>query len=65
VAGGYVWSVSGGELVGLDPRTGSRIITVAAIPTEHFAAPSAGEGLVVLGGASVVEAFTGPAGFLP
>jgi outer membrane protein assembly factor BamB len=65
VAGGYVWSVSGGELVGLDPRTGSRIVTVAAIPTEHFAAPSAGEGLVVLGGTSAVEAFTGPAGFLP
>jgi hypothetical protein len=38
---------------------------VAAIPTEHFAAPSAGEGLVVLGGTSAVEAFTGPAGFLP
>ncbi len=65
VVGGYVWSVSGDELVGLDPRSGSRIVTVAAVPTEHFAAPSAGEGLLVVGGANAVEAFTGPAGYRP
>ncbi len=65
VAGGYVWSVSGGALVGLNPRTGGRAVTVTAIPTEHFAAPSAGEGLLVVGETDAVEAFAGPAGYLP
>jgi hypothetical protein len=37
---------------------------VPTIATEHFAAPSAGEGLVVVGGDSRVEAFQGPRGFL-
>ncbi|HXZ83400.1 MAG TPA: PQQ-binding-like beta-propeller repeat protein [Acidimicrobiales bacterium] len=63
VAGGDVWSVSGGELVGLNPRTGAQVVTVAAVPTEHFAAPSAGEGLLVVGGDGAVEAFAGPAGY--
>jgi outer membrane protein assembly factor BamB len=65
VAGGYVWSVSGGELVGLNPQTGAQVVRATAIPTEHFAAPSAGEGLLVVGGASTVEAFTGPLGYQP
>jgi len=64
VAGGYVWSVGNGELVGLNPRTGSPDVTVTALPTEHFAAPSAGEGLLVVGGAKGVEAFVGPDGYV-
>jgi polyvinyl alcohol dehydrogenase (cytochrome) len=64
VAGGYVWGVGNGELVGLNPRTGSPDVTVTALPTEHFAAPSAGEGLLVVGGAKGVEAFVGPDGYV-
>jgi hypothetical protein len=64
VAGGYVWSVNDAELVGLNPRTGSTAVTVSALPTEHFAAPSAGEGLLVVGGVTGVEAFVGPDGYV-
>ena len=64
VAGGLVWSVDSGTatLDGLDPTDGSLVVSVPVVATEHFAAPSAGEGLLVIGGDDVVEAFAGPAG---
>jgi outer membrane protein assembly factor BamB len=67
IAGGVAWSLthSGSQvLYGLSPSTGSVLLRVPTIATEHFAAPSAGEGLVVVGGDSRVEAFQGPRGFL-
>ncbi len=65
VAGGLVFEVSDGTLSGLAPNTGKRVVTMPTISTEHFAAPSAGEGLVVVGGQDAVEAFVGPRGFQP
>lgn len=65
VAGGAVWSLSQGVLYGLDLRTGLRRTRVATIDTTTFAAPSAGAGLLVVGGIDRVEAFEGPRGLLP
>jgi polyvinyl alcohol dehydrogenase (cytochrome) len=65
IAGGLVWSVDAGTgtLDGLDPATGSDVVSVPIIATEHFAAPSAGDGLLVVGGAGAVETFAGPEGY--
>ena len=57
VGGGAVWSVGGGHLLGLDPRNGGVIDSLAAPETEHFAAPAIGEGLLVVGGTSQVTAY--------
>lgn len=65
IAGGLVFEVSDGTLRGLMASTGKAIVTVPAIATEHFAAPSAAEGLLVLGGQDAVEAFVGPHGVQP
>ncbi|MDA8298364.1 MAG: PQQ-binding-like beta-propeller repeat protein [Actinomycetota bacterium] len=62
LAGGLVFEVSDGTLRGLAPSTGKLVVTMPAIATEHFAAPSAGEGLLVVGGTDAVEAFVGPRG---
>jgi hypothetical protein len=65
IAGGLVWSIDAGAgtLDGLDPRTGAAVVKVPTIPTEHFAAPAAGEGLLVVGGAGAVAAYAGPGGY--
>ncbi len=65
IAGGRIWTIDAGRLVGLFPASGAVAESVATIATEHFAAPSAGDGLLVVGGASGVEAFEGPAGYTP
>lgn len=65
LAGGLLWSLAEGHLVGLSPRTGQVAVSVAAIPTAHFAAPSAAAGLLVVGGTGTVEAFEGPTGYRP
>jgi outer membrane protein assembly factor BamB len=65
IAGGAVWSIGSGTLYGLSFATGKVIASIPTIPVEHFAAPSAGEGLLVVGGASQVQAFEGPAGYRP
>jgi outer membrane protein assembly factor BamB len=67
IAGGIAWSLthSGtGVLYGLAPRSGRVLVEASTVATEHFAAPSAGEGLLVVGGDSHVQAFEGPRGFL-
>lgn len=63
IAGGLVWVLGGGELHGLAPRSGRQLVSVPAIATERYVAPSAAEGLLVLGGTNAVEAFAGPRGF--
>jgi hypothetical protein len=66
VASGLVWSVDAGSgtLDGLSPVSGSLLESVPIVATEHFAAPAAGEGLLVVGGAGSVEAFAGPRGWV-
>lgn len=61
VARGVVWTVDPGALVlyGIDPALGTtrfRLPLGTGTPA-HFAAPSAGEGLVVVAGSRAVEAF--------
>ena len=63
LAGGLVWAIGSGSLVGMRLGTGAEVARAPVIPTEHFAAPSAGDGLLVVGGASNVEAFEGPSGY--
>lgn len=63
IAAGLVWSLSGGRLVGLRPANGRELVSLPAIDTTHFAAPSAGEGLLVVAGTQQVEAFEGLRGW--
>ncbi len=64
VASGVVWSIGGGTLYGFALGSGRAVAAVPVVGTEHFAAPAAGAGLLVVGGAGAVEAFGGP-GSLP
>jgi hypothetical protein len=65
LAGGALWSLAGRRLLGVSPGNGHLVASLPVIPTEHFAAPSAAEGLLVVAGAGAVEAFEGPAGYRP
>ena len=61
IAGGVLWSVDIGAslLYGVSLSTGSTLYTLpltTGLP-QHFAAPSAAGGLLVVAGASHVEAF--------
>ncbi|HLI15573.1 MAG TPA: PQQ-binding-like beta-propeller repeat protein [Acidimicrobiales bacterium] len=60
IAGGVVWTLTGSRLVGLSPRSGRVVASVPTIATERLAAPSAGEGLLVVAGFGRVEAFGPP-----
>jgi len=66
LAGGLLWTIDreNGTLLGLSPRTGRVVITSSVGPVEHFATPSAGEGLLLVPTASGVVAFAGPRGFV-
>ena len=57
VGGGLVWSVSGDSLLGLSLSTGKTVDTVGAPATEHFAAPSIADHLVVVAGTTQVVAY--------
>lgn len=61
VARGLVWSIDpdAAVLYGIDPATGSTRFTLPLDTgtAEHFAAPAAGEALVVVAGSRAVEAF--------
>lgn len=57
VGGGLVWSVNDGTLMGLAPTTGHVVETISAPATEHFATPSIGAGMIVIGGQSEVVAY--------
>lgn len=65
LAGGLLWSLAGGRLLGLSPRDGHLAVSEPAIPAEQLAAPSAADGLLLVGGTGAVEAFEGPAGYRP
>lgn len=66
VASGVVWVLGdSGRLVGLSPRTGRIVADVPCVASQSYAAPSAGDGLLVVAGRSSVEAFEGPDGFVP
>lgn len=65
IAGGLVWVIGAGELHGLAPNSGRQRVALPVLATEHYVAPSAGEGLLVVAGARAVEAFAGPAGWRP
>lgn len=64
IAGGLVWSVGNGELTGLRLGSGRLAVSIGTVSTEHFAAPSAGEGLLVVGGDGAVEAYAGREGYV-
>lgn len=59
VGGGLVWSVSGNDLLGLAPSTGRTVDTIAAPETDHFAAPSIADHLIVIAGTTQVIAYRG------
>jgi hypothetical protein len=62
IAGGLVWSTDyyNNNLYGLNPSTGSVVVTLPTDPLEHFASPSAGNGMIYLGTVTGVEAFSNP-----
>jgi len=65
IAGGLVWTLgNGGRLIGVTPRGGRVTVDVSVVPVEHYEAPAAGDGLIVVAGTSEVEAFSGPRGVL-
>jgi outer membrane protein assembly factor BamB len=61
IAGGLVWTLSlfgGTRLYGLDPGTGSALVTLnLPATTAHFASPSAGDGRLFVGAGDLLRAF--------
>ncbi|MGH9089653.1 MAG: PQQ-binding-like beta-propeller repeat protein [Acidimicrobiales bacterium] len=52
VAGGLIWSIGGGSLYGLSPRTGAAQVRLSVgSEADHFAVPSVGGGLLLAPGA--------------
>jgi len=63
VAGGLVWSVSGGNLYALDPANGATVQQFAiGSSNSSFPSPAADDGLLVAPSADQLHAFMGPAG---
>lgn len=48
VAGGLVWALGGGNLLGMDPNTGATMVTEAVGGSQHFATPAAVDGRIFL-----------------
>jgi len=63
VAGGLVWSVSGGTLTSMDPATGTTVqqFGIGGAATS-FPSPAAADGLVIAPSSDQLHAFVGPAG---
>jgi hypothetical protein len=61
IAGGLVWTLNlfgGTRLYGLDPGTGSALVTLnLPATTAHFASPSAGDGRLFVGAGDLLRAF--------
>ncbi len=63
VAGGLVWSITGGTLYGLDPATGATVQQVSVGgQANHFPTPSVGDGLLLAPSTDQVYAFSGSFG---
>lgn len=65
VAGGLIWSVGGGTLYGIDPRTGATAVHLSVgTQANHFTTPATGDGLLLVsgGGGVHVVAFSGASG---
>jgi hypothetical protein len=63
VAGGLVWSITGGTLYGLDPATGATVQQVSVGgEANHFPTPSVGDGLLLAPSTDQVYAFSGSFG---
>ncbi len=63
VAGGLVWSVTGGTLYALDPANGGAVqqFAIGSDPSS-FPSPAAADGLVIAPSADRLHAFAGPGG---
>lgn len=61
LAGGFLWTISGGTLYALSPKTGAseQRLSIGASATD-FPTPSVGDGLVLATSATQVHAFKGP-----
>jgi hypothetical protein len=66
LAGGYVWTIGGSTLYGLDPNTGHQLQSFAlGSESNHFPTPTVADGLLLAPSSTQVHAFTGPAGLPP
>jgi outer membrane protein assembly factor BamB len=61
LAGGFVWTISGGTLFALNPKTGDAVhqLSIGNSATD-FPTPSVGDGLLFATSATQVHAFAGP-----
>ncbi|HUZ43452.1 MAG TPA: PQQ-binding-like beta-propeller repeat protein [Acidimicrobiales bacterium] len=66
LAGGMVWSSGGSTLYGLNPTSGAVVqsLSIGSNPV-HFATPSVGDGLLLLGVSNTVRAFAASGGAAP
>ncbi|MDR3648221.1 MAG: PQQ-binding-like beta-propeller repeat protein [Acidimicrobiales bacterium] len=66
VAGGFVWTIGGTTLYGLDPTTGNMVQSFGlGSESNHFPTPSVADGLLLAPSSKQVHAFDGPAGLPP
>jgi len=66
VAGGFVWTIAGTTLYGLDPSNGNMVQHFAlGSEANDFPTPSVADGLLLAPSSNQVHAFMGPAGLPP
>ncbi|HEY5024726.1 MAG TPA: PQQ-binding-like beta-propeller repeat protein [Acidimicrobiales bacterium] len=66
VAGGFVWTIGGSTLYGLDPSTGSMVQSFSlGSEANHFPTPAVADGLLLAPSSNQVHAFDGPGGLPP
>ncbi len=66
VAGGFVWTIGGNTLYGLDPTTGNALQQFSlGSEANHFPTPTVADGLLLAPSSNQVHAFDGPAGLPP
>ncbi len=66
VAGGFVWTIGGSTLYGLDPSTGHAMESFSlGSVANHFPTPAVADGLLLAASSNQVHAFVGPAGLPP
>jgi hypothetical protein len=66
VAGGFVWTIGGTTLYGLDPSLGHAVQSFSlGSVANHFPTPTVADGLLLAASSTQVHAFVGPAGLPP